>query len=67
MDNVTILATIAAIAAAFVIQALINLSPVIWKPVELQAGAPCAGVGLKIGCVVAGLRPESPGQYSKGP
>ena len=32
-NNVAILATMAALSAAFIIQALHNLSPVIWKPV----------------------------------
>ncbi len=58
--NVTILATMAALSAAFIIQALHNLSPVIWKPVETEVRALCADVDLNTGCAVARLTVASP-------
>jgi hypothetical protein len=54
-NNVAILATMAALSAAFIIQALHNLSPVIWKPVELEVSALCTDVDLNTGCALAGL------------
>ncbi len=59
-NNVAILATMAALSAAFIIQALHNLSPVIWKPVDTEVSSLCADVDLNIGCAVAGLTLASP-------
>ncbi len=59
-NNVAILAAVAAVAFAFEIQALVNLAPVIWKPVDVQAGLICPGVELTAGCALAGLTLASP-------
>jgi hypothetical protein len=56
-NNIAILATVAALSAAFIIQALHNLSPAIWKPVELEVSALCTDVDLNAGCALAGLTP----------
>jgi hypothetical protein len=58
-NNVAILATMAALSAALVIQAVHNLSPIIWKSVEIEVSTLCADVDLNTGCVFAGLTPES--------
>jgi len=54
-NNIAILATMAALSAAFIIQALHNLSPVIWNPVDLEVSALCVDVDLNTGCALAGL------------
>jgi hypothetical protein len=60
-NNVAILAAVAAVAFAFEIQALVNLAPVIWKPVDdIQVGLLCTGVDLHTACALAGLTLESP-------
>jgi hypothetical protein len=58
-NNLAILATMAVLSAAFIIQALTNLSPVIWKPVDIEVGALCVDVDLNTGCALAGLTMES--------
>jgi len=60
-NNVAILATMAALSAAFIIQSLHNLSPVIWKPVDVEVSAMCTDVDLNTGCTVAGLTTASLG------
>jgi hypothetical protein len=59
-NNVAILATMAALSAAFIIQALHNLAPGIWTPVEIEASALCTDVDLNTACVLAGLTLASP-------
>jgi len=52
-NNVAILATMAALSAAVIIQSLHNLSPVIWKPVDIEVGSLCADVDRNTGCALA--------------
>ena len=58
-NNLAILATMAALSAAFIIQALANLSPVIWKPVDVEVSALCVDVDLNTGCGLVGPTMES--------
>jgi hypothetical protein len=58
-NNLAILATMAALSAAFVIQAVHNLSPVIWKPIDIEVSAPCVDIDLNTGCALAGLTMDS--------
>jgi hypothetical protein len=59
-NNVAILATMAALSAAFIIQALHNLSPVVWTPVDVEVSSLCTDIDLNIGCAVAGRTLASP-------
>ena len=60
MDDQAILGIMAAIAAAFAIGALHNLSSTIWVANDGQVDSVCTSVDLNTGCAVAARTPDSP-------
>jgi len=57
MNNVAILAAVAALAIAVEIQTLRNLAPVLWPQIGIQAASLCAGSDPDGGCPEVEPRP----------